>query len=137
MNDIERREVKEAVEAADDALYHLKSARSCLNSAGNWGLLDMFGGNIITGLLKHGKMASAEREIVEARYALQKFSKELRDVHGFSSIHIGDFLTFADFFFDGFVMDVIVQSKISDAKRQCDQAIRQVEDIRRQLVYIG
>ena len=81
-------------------------------------------------------MASAEREIDEARYALQKFSKELRDVHGFSSIHIGDFLTFADFFFDGFVMDVIVQSKISDAKRQCDQAIRQVEDIRRQLVYI-
>ena len=137
MNDIERREVKEAVEAADYALYHLKSARSCLNSAGNWGLLDMFGGNIITGLLKHGKMASAEREIDEARYALQKFSKELRDVHGFSSIHIGDFLTFADFFFDGFVMDVIVQSKISDAKRQCDQAIRQVEDIRRQLVYIG
>ena len=137
MNDIERREVKEAVEAADDALYHLKSARSCLNSAGNWGLLDMFGGNLITGLLKHGKMASAEREIDEARYALQKFCKELRDVHGFSSIHIGDFLTFADFFFDGFVMDVIVQSKISDAKRQCDQAIRQVEDIRRQLVYIG
>ena len=137
MNDIERREVKEAVEAADDALYHLKSARSCLNSAGNWGLLDMFGGNLITGLLKHGKMASAEREIDEARYALQKFSKELRDVYGFSSIHIGDFLTFADFFFDGFVMDVIVQSKISDAKRQCDQAIRQVEDIRRQLVYIG
>ena len=37
----------------------------------------------------------------------------------------------------GFVMDVIVQSKSSDAKRQCDQAIRQVEDIRRQLVYIG
>jgi hypothetical protein len=137
MNEIERREVKEAVEAANDALYHLKSARNCLNSASNWGLLDMFGGNLITGLLKHGKMASAEREIDEARYALQKFSKELRDVHGFSSIHIGDFLTFADFFFDGFVMDVIVQSKISDAKRQCDQAIRQVEDIRRQLVYIG
>ena len=137
MNEIERREVKEAVEAANDALYHLKSARNCLNSASNWGLLDMFGGNLITGLLKHGKMASAEREIDEARYALQKFSKELRDVHGFSSIHIGDFLTFTDFFFDGFVMDVIVQSKISDAKRQCDQAIRQVEDIRRQLVYIG
>ena len=133
MNEIERREVKEAVEAADDALYHLKSARSCLNSAGNWGLLDMFGGNLITGLLKHGKMASAEREIDEARYALQKFSKELRDVHGFSSIHIGDFMTFADFFFDGFVADVLVQSKISNAKKQCDDAIRRVQDIRNQL----
>ena len=136
MNEIERREVKEAIQASDDALIHLKRARSCLNSAGNWGLLDMFGGNLITGLFKHGKMASAEREIEAARYSLQKFSRELKDVQGYSSIHIGDFLSFADFFFDGFVMDVIVQSKISNAKRQCDDAIRQVEDIREQLLRI-
>ena len=49
-------------------------------------------------------------------------------------INMNDFLTFADFFFDGFVMDVIVQSKISNAKRQCDDAIRQVETIREKLV---
>ena len=136
MNEIERREVNEAIDAADDALYHLESARRCLDSAGTWGLFDIFGGNLLTGLIKHSKMASAEREIDDARYALQRFSKELRDVSGFSSIHIGDFLTFADFFFDGFVMDVIVQSKISTAKRQCDNAIRQVEDIRKKLVMI-
>ena len=136
MNEIERREVNEAIDAADDAIYHLKSARRCLDSAGTWGILDIFGGNMITGLLKHSKMASAEREIDDARYALQKFSKELRDVRGFSSIHIDEFLTFADFFFDGFVMDVIVQSKISTAKRQCDDAIRQVESIKKKLVVI-
>ena len=112
MNEIERREVNEAIEAADDAIYHLKSARRCLDSAGTWGLFDMFGGNVLTGLLKHSKMASAEREIDDARYALQKFSKELRDVSGFSSIHIGDFLTFADFFFDGVFADVYMVSKI-------------------------
>ena len=136
MNEIERREVNEAIDAADDAIYHLKSARRCLDSAGTWGILDIFGGNMITGLLKHSKMASAEREIDDARYALQKFSKELRDVRGFSSIHIDEFLTFADFFFDGFVMDVIVQSKISTAKKQCDDAIRQVESIKKKLVVI-
>ena len=65
MNNIDRREVNEAIAAADDALDHLKRARQCLNSAGNWGLLDLFGGNMITGLFKHGKMASAEREIEE------------------------------------------------------------------------
>nr|MCR5604893.1 hypothetical protein [Lachnospiraceae bacterium] len=72
MNEIERREVNEAIDAADDAIYHLKSARRCLDSAGTWGILDIFGGNMITGLLKHSKMASAEREIDDARYALQK-----------------------------------------------------------------
>ena len=63
-------------------------------------------------------MGNAEREVQEAKYALQKFSKELRDVSGYSSIHINDFLTFADFVFDGFLADVLVQSKISEAKRQ-------------------
>ena len=133
MNDIERREIQEAISAADDALYHLESARRYLGSAGNWGLLDIFGGGMITGLVKHSKMGNAEREVQEAKYALQKFSKELRDVSGYSSIHINDFLTFADFVFDGFLADVLVQSKISEAKRQCDDAIRQVTAIRREL----
>ena len=91
MSNVDVREVREAIAAADEAIEHLKSSRQCLNSAGNWGLLDMLGGNMITGLFKHGKMASAEREIEEARWSLQKFSKELRDVQGFSSIHINDF----------------------------------------------
>ena len=133
MNDIERREIQEAISAADDALYHLESARKYLGSAGNWGLLDIFGGGMITGLVKHSRMGNAEREVQEAKYALQKFSKELRDVSGYSSIHINDFLTFADFVFDGFLADVLVQSKISEAKRQCDDAIRQVTAIRREL----
>lgn len=60
------------------------------------------------------------------------FSKELRDVSGYSSIHISEFLTFADFVFDGFLADVLVQSKISEAKKQCDDAIRQVSAIRRE-----
>ena len=130
MNDLERREIMEAIEAADDALYHLQAARKYLNSAGNWGLFDLFGGGMISGLVKHSKMGAAEEEVEAARYSLQKFSRELQDVSGYSSIHINDFLTMADFFFDGFLADVMVQSKISEAKRQCDTAIRQVEQIR-------
>ena len=134
MNDIERREIEEAVAAADDALYHLQSARKYLGSAGNWGIVDILGGGMISGLLKHSKMNDAEREIQAAKYSLQKFSKELRDVSGYSSIHIDEFLTFADFVFDGFLMDVVVQSKISEAQHQCDTAISQVTAIRRELI---
>ena len=133
MTDLESREIREAIDAADNALLHLRSARKYLDSAGNWGLLDMFGGGLISGIMKHSKMGDAEREIDNARYALQKFSRELRDVSGYSSIHINNFLTFADFFFDGFVADILVQSQISEGKRQCDDAIRQVEIIREEL----
>ena len=133
MNNDEIREIKEAISAADDALVHLYSARKCLNSAGNWGLLDIFGGGFISGLIKHSKMSDAEREIENARYSLQRFSKELRDVSGYSSIHIDEFLTFADFVFDGLFTDVWVQSKINKAKQQCDDAIIQVDNIRKEL----
>ena len=133
IGDQEKREIEEAIQAADNALYHLDNARVYLNKASNWGIVDILGGGMISGILKHSRMGDAEREIEEARFALQQFSKELRDVSGYSSIHIDEFITFADFIFDGIVMDVIAQSKIADAKRQCDEAIRQVSQIRREL----
>ena len=43
------------------------------------------------------------------------------------------FLTFADLVFDGFLTDILVQSKISKAKEQCDEAIERVTVIRREL----
>ncbi len=133
MDNTEYKEIREAIDAADNALYHLTEAKKYLNSAGNWGLLDIFGGGLISGIVKHSKMSNAENEIEAAKYALQSFSKELRDVSGYSSVHISEFLTFADFFFDGFLADVIVQSKISDAKRECDEAIYRVNEIKREL----
>ena len=133
MNEIERKEVREAIDAADDALYHLKEARSYLSSASNWGLFDLLGGGAISGLLKHSKMSKAEAEVNAAKASLERFSRELHDVSGYSSIHIDGLLTFGDFFFDGFLMDVIVQSKINDAKKQCDKTIKQVENIKKEL----
>ncbi len=130
----QRKEVQEAVCAADEALRHLRAARSYLGSAGSWGLLDIFGGNLLTGLFKHGNINKAEIEIREAKYSLERFSKELRDVSGYSSIHIGDLVTFADFFFDGLIADIYVQSRISEAKRQVDDAIRRVETVRNELL---
>ena len=133
MDTIQRKEVNEAIHAADDAIFYLERARKSLNSAGNWGLLDLFGGGTISGLIKHSKLGNAENDIEAARYSLRKFSQELRDVNGLNAANIGGFLTFADFFFDGFVADILVQSKIGKAQRQCDDALRQVRQIRGQL----
>ena len=52
-------------------------------------------------------------------------------------MEIGDFLTFADFFFDNFLVDFMVQSKITEAARQVDQAIGKVEQLLLQLRNIG
>ncbi|SEF62990.1 hypothetical protein SAMN02910276_00674 [Butyrivibrio sp. Su6] len=133
MYDIRTREIQEAIEAADVALDHLERAKRCLSSASGWGLFDTLGGGFISGLIKHSKMSDAENEIDKAKRALEKFSKELRDVDGYSSVHINGFLTFGDLFCDGFLMDVIVQSQIGKAKHECENAINQVTSIRNDL----
>lgn len=44
-------------------------------------------------------------------------------------MEIGDFLSFADFFFDGFVADYLVQSKIASARKQVEDAIVNVTNV--------
>ena len=58
-------------------------------------------------------------------------SKELKDINIPLNlrVEVGSFLSFADFFFDGFVADYLVQSKIAEAREQIDYAIYKVENI--------
>ena len=67
----------------------------------------------------------------QARYDLRNFSRELQDVEGHMDLDIdlNDFLTFADFFFDGLIADWLVQSKINHARSQVEEAIRRVEQV--------
>ena len=60
--DIEK-EKREAIEAGRRALNSLQAAKENLNSAKNWGLVDMFGGGFFTTMLKHSKMDQAKQNM--------------------------------------------------------------------------
>ena len=129
------KEIREAIRAGERALESLKEAQRQLNSAGSWGLVDIFGGNTISGLMKHMKVNNASRCVNDARRNLAAFRDELgdiRDIEGLN-VDIDGFLTFADFFFDGFVADIFVQSKIRKGQQQVQEAIQRVEEILRDL----
>ena len=130
-----QREVNEAIQAGNAALRSLQQARESLNSAGNWGIVDLLGGGLLSTFAKHSKMNDAERQIEQARSDLRRFRKELADVDAFADIHIetGDFLALADYFFAGLIADWMMQSRINDAKRQVDTAIQKVEEVLRKL----
>lgn len=132
--DLEK-EKREAIDAGNRALKSLRNAQDNLNSAKNWGIWDMFGGGIISTMAKHSKMDRAKQNMEQARYDLRNFSRELNDVNIACHLDIetGDFLSFADWFFDGFVVDWMVQDRINQASRQVAEAIRRVEGILRQL----
>ncbi|NCB92688.1 MAG: hypothetical protein EOM40_09005 [Clostridia bacterium] len=125
------KEIREARAVGQQALASLEDARNLLDSAGNWGLLDMFGGGLISGMMKHSKMNNANEQMERARYLLQNFQKELRDIDvpGSFRVNVSDFLVFADFFFDGLIADWLVQSKISEAESQVVEAMEKVRTI--------
>ena len=134
-NEMMRREMKEAMDAGERALSSLRNAQEKLNSAGNWGLFDMFGGGLFSTIMKRSKMDDAQQLMEVAKSDLKRFQRELKDVSIPLDLRmeVGSFLSFADFFFDGFVADYLVQSKISEAKEQVSDAIIRVEQILNEL----
>ena len=126
------REKQEAIEAGERALHSLREARNQISGAKGFGLWDIFGGGMFVSLAKHYKIDRARDAINRARYDLQTFSRELRDVEMNLDIDIGNFLTIFDLM-DSFFADIMVQSRLSDAARRINEAIYKVEDCLSQL----
>ena len=131
------KEINEAIASGERALVSLKEAQNKLNSARNWGIFDMLGGGLIADIIKHSKMSDASVYLEEAKRDLLVFQKELQDIQETVDlkVDVDGFLTFADFFFDGFIMDYVVQSKIAEARKQIEQAIPIVENLINDLKY--
>ena len=124
-------EIKEAMEAGEAALEHLKMAQSKLESAGDWGLFDIFGGGVLTSVVKKTKINEAKEHVEEAKIQIRRFEKELKDIDDSMelNIEIDKFMLFADVFFDSAVIDVVVQSRIKELKKQVSEAIDRIEKV--------
>lgn len=113
----DRKELQEAVAAGKAVLSALDRAAERLGSAQNWGTYDMLGGGMIATSVKHRRIDEARSSIHTAQNRLRRFQSELKDVQKDVRIQIdiGGMLTFADYFFDGFITDWIVQGKIKES----------------------
>ena len=121
-----KREIQEARNAGIRALNSLQRARKSLDSARNWGLLDILGGGFLTTMMKHGKLDDANASIEEARRDLIAFERELQDV-SLPLGNVGTLLTFMDFWKGDLLADILVQHRINEMRAQVDRAIHQVE----------
>lgn len=123
------REVEEARRAGQSAEAGLDRVRSALNSAEGWGTWDMLGGGWISTMAKHSSIDEAQRELHMAQSALAGFRRELADVAGnleLPSVELDGFTRFADYFFDNFFVDWMVQSRINEAQASVEEARSQV-----------
>ncbi len=125
------KEIDEAIEAGENVLYSVNSALSSLDNAEGWGVWDMFGGGLMTDLMKHSHIDDANADVQEIQYLLRSFKSELTDIKISSDISVqtGGFTKFADFFFDGLISDWFMQSKIQSSKENVSQVKRQVQNV--------
>ncbi|RLQ94529.1 hypothetical protein [Falsibacillus albus] len=121
-------ELYEAIEAGIEVDRALDRAIESLRKAENWGTWDMLGGGMVSSMIKHDHIDEAEDYLHKAQKRLRHFQKELLDVEETIHLEVGisGMLKFADFFFDDFIADFMVQGKI---KKSLDQAIQQSDDV--------
>jgi hypothetical protein len=125
---LELEEAKQAGLRVEDAL---NDAVSSLDKAEGWGTWDLFGGGTIAGMVKHQKIDEAEDHLHRAQRYMREFQKELLDVQDtvVVDINISGMLKFADFFFDGFIADYMVQGKIQRSLEQARGHLAKVTSI--------
>lgn len=127
-----KKELGEAIAAGREVLSCLNAADGSLGEAENLGTWDMLGGGTFTTMMKHNTLDEARDYVDQAQRALSRFRTELADVDLISraQVSIGDFATFADYFFDGLFADMAVQEQIEQSR---DSVIRAVDEVERVL----
>lgn len=129
----QKKEIDEAINAGQAARSISQKILGDLQSAKDWGTWDMIGGGLITDMMKYDKLNSAQSNVQDLQTALRNFRTELADVkEGISAdihLEIGDFLHFADYFFDGLFTDWMVYDRISESKTRAENTCRQIETV--------
>ena len=130
-----RRELREAVQAGNAAVTTAERILSELDTAEGWGTWDLLGGGLVSDLVKHDHLDSAQSLVEDLQVRLRKFRTELTDVsvQADLQVNIDGFLRFADFFFDDIFSSWAVLDHIGRSKEQVEQVRDQVQEILRKL----
>ena len=107
-------QISEAINLTNQILGYVEQAERSLSSARNWGIFDVLGGGFIVDMIKHHKLGKAREAMESVNYLMQRLQQLLGSLQlpADYRMEIGNFATFADFFFDGVFADLYMQSKI-------------------------
>lgn len=127
------KELMEAIEAGYVVIDQLKAAVKEMENASTWGTIDMFGGGMMSSMIKHSHIDSAQKKVAELSENLHRFQKEVHDVKQVElpDVSIEGWLSGADIFFDNMIFDIMAQSKIDKnlkAIRDCLSSITTLQD---------
>ena len=122
----QQKEIKEAIDVGGSALHTAEDILACLKTAGGFATWDLLGGGMLADLAKHSEMNSAQVLIERLQHQLRSFKTELGDVNANIDLPGFDFLSFADYFFDGLIADWMMKNRISKAQEQVQTTRQQI-----------
>lgn len=129
------KEFEEAIDVGSRTVRAFDQALDSLSSSKSWSTIDMVGGGAFSTAMKHSHLDHAKSAIHKAQRLLRQFQEELLDIdnHFRSQHEIGNLLTFADYFFDGIIVDWVVHGKINDSFEQTEKTKRKVQSVLHQI----
>ena len=125
------KELEDALRVGQGVVYDLERASNALYAAENYGTWDVWGGGVVAGSLKYEQIDTARTAIHAAQDGLRRFAEEVDDVNQDiqARIEIGGSLTFADFFFDGLIVDWVVQGRIQASQHEVRKKLYKLQSI--------
>lgn len=125
------KELKEAKQAAEEVKARLNKAVSSLDSARNWGVWDLFGGELFSSMIKRGKIRDANKDIKAITASLNSLNKELEDVNMSLPAELSDTNSdvIFDVMFDNIFTDMRVQSEIKESLVELKDFRSQIYDL--------
>lgn len=129
------KEMDEAIQAGIRAKEKAEDVVGELDSAKGWGVYDMLGGGMISGMIKHDHINHAQDQIEDVQLAIRAFNTELADVVDTKElkVNIGEMLRFADFLFDGLFVDMMVQDEIEQALTNMQEVVERIVSVLEEL----
>lgn len=113
----------------------LDNAESCLKSARNWGIWDLFGGKWIVDLIKHSKLGNAQSSMERVNYLMKELqARTQQNSNNDYRMNVSGLLTFADFVFDSGIVDLYMTAKIMKSLEQVRQVKSRMADFRNRIV---
>ncbi|MGI6256176.1 MAG: hypothetical protein ACOYJZ_11210 [Acutalibacter sp.] len=127
----QERELEEASSAGQKALSIADQVLSSLDSAENWGIWDAVGGGLLSDMVKHDHLDTAQENVELLQSQLRSFKTELADVtlDADLQVSIDGFLRFADYVFDGIFADLAVLDHIHQSQRQVRDTRGQIDNV--------
>lgn len=127
----QKNEINEAISEGYKALSFVDIILSHLKSADVWGTADLLGGGTISGISKHFALDDAQKAVEQFQIQLRRFKTELADVTFSANIqvNIDGFLRFADYFFDGIIVDLEILNRIQDSRLKVKAVQKQIKNV--------